>query len=175
MTALLLASLLTVNAATTDAAPAPREVGGNPRGILALRGTYFTGVPDMISVSLAARPFPFLELEVGRHWFPFVDSEFLKAGFPFELVDDRTPGGRGWNLHLTPRLGYRLMHPPGTFNLHAHGATADLALDVTYWFIRHLGLTAQLVGGAGAGVIVSGNSFSPAVWPEIRFALGLAF
>src|SRR5262245_41809280 len=117
-----------------------------------LRGSWQTGLPDFTGASLTVHLLPLLDVEAGLTMvLPVAMSDYARAGPRWVLYEGRDPAGTGLSLRLAALAGVRW-----TFAMTAAGANhgtgfnAVAALDGTWWILRHLGLTAQLVAGGTA-------------------------
>ncbi|MFY0529838.1 hypothetical protein ACN28I_43965 [Archangium gephyra] len=151
------------------------------RGILTVRASWRTGVPDYLGGSLTVNAIPLVDVELGATLVnPVVASLYLRAGPRWSLYEGRNDAGRGLSLRLSALAGAR-----GTSAYDVRqggwrgqwGLNAVAALDGTYWLARYFGVSAQLVAG--------GTTYFPLrqpvqallgpLTPDARLSLGLSF
>ena len=164
-----------VSQAYYDDNPDAVYIRPSSRSIMSVRISGMTGIPDVFGISAsitAGRPF---ELEFGVSSLIFGWTAFGKAGAAIPLLNTRGFHGRGWTIDMQLMGGYRYIATGDLFGPggESHGITATLGFDFTYWFARRFGITAQITGGAGY-YIYSTTANQP-FFPDLRFALGLAF
>lgn len=143
------------------------------RSLFNLRVSAYSGIPDLVGVSAtltALRPF---ELEAGLSTLGLAATFYTKIGGAIPLANTRDSKGWGVTLDLVLMLGYRHLFGGFDTRLEAHGMTATVGLDFTWWLTTHLGLTAHLNGGGGLWLYHSSNA--PRLFPDVRFSIGLAF
>lgn len=151
------------------------------RGILTARAAWHSGVPDYIGGSLTVTAIPVVDVELGATLvLPIVTSAYLRAGPRWSLYEGRNDAGRGLSLRVSALAGVR-----GTSTYEVSrgayrgqwGLNTVGALEGTYWLARHLGVSAQLVGGGTAYLPFRRpwGMFLGPVTPDVRFALGLSF
>ncbi|WP_375766772.1 hypothetical protein NR798_34510 [Archangium gephyra] len=151
------------------------------RGILTVRASWRTGVPDYMGGSLTVNAIPLVDVELGITLVnPVIGSLYLRAGPRWSLYEGRDDAGRGLSLRLSALAGARNTSAyavsQGAFRTQ-WGLNAVATLDGTYWLARYFGVSAQLVAGGTtyfplrqpAGVLLG------PLTPDARFSLGLSF
>ncbi|HYO70058.1 MAG TPA: hypothetical protein VEU33_28680, partial [Archangium sp.] len=159
----------------------PAESTPQRRGILTLRASWRTGVPDYMGGSLTVNAIPRVDVELGVTLVsPLISSLYLRAGPRWSLYEGRNDAGRGLSLRMSALAGAR-----GTTTYVVSqgdwggqwGLNAVATLEGTYWLARSFGFSAQLVAG--------GTTYFPLrrsvqvllgpLTPDARFSLGLSF
>ncbi|AKJ05936.1 hypothetical protein [Archangium gephyra] len=180
MGALLCTGLPEARAEEPDAGT-PVASTAQRRGILTLRASWRTGVPDYMGGSLTVQALPLVDVELGATLVnPVVGSLYLRAGPRWSLYEGRDDAGRGLSLRMSALAGARgtsaYVVSEGSFGAQ-WGLNAVAALEGTYWLARYFGVSAQLVAG--------GTTYFPLrrpvqvllgpLTPDARFSLGLSF
>ena len=178
--ALLCTSLPEARAGEPGTAP-PVASTSQRRGILTVRASWRTGVPDYMGGSLTVNAIPVVDVERGMTLVnPVIGSLYLRAGPRFSLYEGRNDAGRGLSLRLSALAGARntsaYLVSQGAWRAQ-WGLNAVGALEGTYWLARYFGVSAQLVAG--------GTTYFPLrqpvqallgpLTPDARFSLGLSF
>lgn len=139
--------------------------GSEPRLIGSVRVSTFTGLPDVLGVSGTFHLIPYVDLEGGASAFVFAQSWYARGGPRWLFEDWRDEANRGLTLRLSALAGVKSVALPNERFLGFHFVGA---VELTYWFAAHAGLTFQLTGG---GTVRRW----PAFFPELRLAWGVAF
>jgi hypothetical protein len=151
------------------------------RGILTVRASWRTGVPDYMGGSLTVNAIPWVDVELGITLVnPVMGSQYLRAGPRWSLYEGRNDAGRGLSLRLSALAGAR---NTAAYDVRLGdwgaqwGFNAVGALEGTYWLARYFGVSAQLVAG--------GTTYFPLrrpvqallgpLTPDARLSLGLSF
>ena len=136
-----------------------------PRLIGSVRVSTFTGLPDVLGVSGSFHLIPYVDLEGGASAFVFAQSWYARGGPRWLFEDWRDESNRGATLRLSALAGVKSVALTNERFLGFHFVGA---VELTYWFAAHAGLTFQLTGG---GTVRRWPSF----FPELRLAWGVAF
>ena len=139
--------------------------GSEPRLIGSVRVSTFTGLPDVLGVSGTFHLIPYVDLEGGASAFVFAQGWYARGGPRWLFEDWRDEANRGLTLRLSALAGVKSVALPNERFLGFHFVGA---VELTYWFAAHAGLTFQLTGG---GTVRRW----PAFFPELRLAWGVAF
>jgi hypothetical protein len=150
-------------------------------GIATVRLSSHSGVPDYTGLSLTVNAIPRVDVEVGVTLVtPIVGSLYLRAGPRFSLYEGRDDAGHGLSLRLAALAGAR---NTSTYEVGQGAWRAQWGLNVvgtlegTYWLLRHLGVSAQLVAGGTSYLPFRGpvRPLLGPLTPDARFSLGLSF
>ncbi|PTL80607.1 hypothetical protein [Vitiosangium sp. GDMCC 1.1324] len=151
------------------------------RGIATVRASWRTGVPDYVGASLTVHALPVVDVEVGATLVnPVIGSLYLRAGPRFSLYEGRNNAGRGLSLRLSALAGAR---NTAAYAVSQGNWTGQWGLNVvgtlegTYWVLRYLGVSAQLVAGGTTYLPWQGpvRTLRGPLTPDARFSLGLSF
>ncbi len=118
--------------------------GSEPRLIGSVRVSTFTGLPDVLGVSGTFHLIPYVDLEGGASAFVFAQSWYARGGPRWLFEDWRDEANRGLTLRLSALAGVKSVALPNERFLGFHFVGA---VELTYWFAAHAGLTFQLTGG----------------------------
>lgn len=151
------------------------------RGILTLRASWRTGVPDYMGGSLTVNAIPLVDVELGVTLVnPLISSLYLRAGPRWSLYEGRNDAGRGLSLRMSALAGARgtttYVVSQGGFG-GQWGLNAVATLEGTYWLARYFGVSAQLVAGGTTYFPLRRpvQVFLGPLTPDARFSLGLSF
>ncbi len=168
----MLGLLTTVLAASTapdlsgvsqPSAPVEQE---RPVRLLSVTASAYSGFPDLVGLSLALHPIPYVDLEATVAMVGLGLSSALRLGPRLTLADGRDARNVGATLVGSLLVGARAF---ALWERSGVGPDVVFGLDGTWWFAAHFGLTARLTVGAMYDVQ------RPSVVPDARLGLGFAF
>lgn len=150
------------------------ELGNKPRPILAIRASFFSGIPDLAGISLSIKALRPFELEGGVATLGFGYTIYGRLGGSWTLYENRNEHGAGWDIQLLTLLGYRYIEGNLFSNTVSHTLTANVGFGFTYWLARHFGLEARVDLGGGY-FLISDTTRDIPLYPDLRFSIGVAF
>jgi len=138
-----------------------------------------TGILDTIGAQLTLKIFDPLRLEAGAGVSSLdAITIYLKAGYTFVIRNKRDLfHPEGFTVNFIPMIGLRNLSGFDLFRRTRSGTglEANANLELTYWFMEHLGLELKFTFGIlFLGEVRVGKTFSPVV-PDFRISLGIAF